>query len=115
MSDRKNERCNRLVSQDANSLPTDWQDKLPMTIYLHTVEDGDDDLVWHELHDCTCPVCFGPAEHRVASNGYEDIECMRGCGLVWLRGDPEEPDYFIDKRPDKGKPPCDRCKGLTVH
>jgi hypothetical protein len=75
-----------------------------MTIYPDTNEDGNGALKWRELHDCTCPVCLGPAEHRVASNGYENI-----CGLVWLRGDSEDPEYFIDKRPDKRTPPCDRC------
>lgn len=76
-----------------------------MTVYFH------DALEWHELHDCTCPVCLGPAEHRAASTGYEDIECMQGCGLVWLRGEPEDPEYFIDKRPDKRK--TSMCHQLT--
>jgi hypothetical protein len=86
-----------------------------MKIYRDIDEDGNDAQQWHELHDCTCPVCLGPAEHRIVTNGYEDIECMEGCGLVWLRGVPGDPEYFIDKRPDKRKPSCDHCDGLTVH
>ena len=70
-----------------------------MTVYID--EDMNGEHQWHELHDCTCPVCLGPAEHRIASNGYEDIECMEDCGLVWLRGVPTEPEYVIDKRRTK--------------
>jgi hypothetical protein len=69
---------------------------------------------WHRVHDCTCFVCNGPAEHRIVDNGYEDIECMEDCGLVWLRGEPSDPSYFIDKRPDKRKRPCDHCAGPTI-
>jgi hypothetical protein len=85
-----------------------------MKIYIDMNEDGSDANQWHELHDCTCPICLGPAEHRILSNGYEDIECMQGCSIVWLRGDPTDP-YVIDKRPDKSKKPCDRCNGPTIH
>jgi hypothetical protein len=70
---------------------------------------------WHELHDCACPVCLGPAEHRIVSNGYEDIECMGDCDLVWLRGEPTDPEYVIDKRPDKSKRPCNVCGEPTIH
>ena len=40
-----------------------------MTVYID--EDMNGEHQWHELHDCTCPVCLGPAEHRIASNGYD--------------------------------------------
>jgi hypothetical protein len=78
-------------------------------------EDINSEPQWHELHDRTCPICLGPAEHRIAGSGYEDIECMYGCGVVWLRGVPNEPEYVIDRRPDKNKKPCDRCNELTIH
>src|ERR1017187_8656380 len=84
-----------------------------MKVYIDFNEDGSDADQWHELHDCTCPVCQGAAEHRIVSNGYEDIECMEGCEFVWLRGEPTNPEYVIDKRPDKSKKPCDRCNGPT--
>jgi hypothetical protein len=86
-----------------------------MNVFIHTKEDAIGGLEWHELHDCRCPRCLGRAEHRLASTGYEDIECMQGCGLVWLRGEPTAPGYVIDERPDKRKKPCDRCDGLTIH
>jgi hypothetical protein len=53
-----------------------------MKIYIDFNEDGSDADEWHELHDCTCPICLGPAEHRILSNGYEDIECMQGCSIA---------------------------------
>jgi hypothetical protein len=84
-----------------------------MTVYID--EDINGEHQWHELHDCTCPICLGPAEHRIAGSGYEDLECMYGCGIVWLRGVPNEPEYVIDRRPNKSKKPCDRCNELTIH
>ena len=83
-----------------------------MTVYI---DEDNGEYHWHDLHDCTCPICLGPAEHRQAGDGYEDIECMWGCGIVWLRGVRNEPEYVIDKRPDKSKKPCDRCIGPTIH
>ena len=85
------------------------------TVFMDEDASLNGDLQSHEIHGCTCPVCQGQAEHRVSSWGYEDIECVQGCGLVWLRGEPTDPNHFIDKRPDKSKKPCDRCNGLTIH